>query len=342
MALTELLPKSNRAPALYADFWFNSEPVLVSALQGSVLFLYFWDSSCAQSVRFLPYVKEWDRKYREAGLVTVGVHTPRYPFGKDPELVQNALHRLDVRFPVAMDNEGVIAANYGMRSWPMGVIIDKHGFIRAVVQGDGSFAASERIVQGHVYDVGLIDQMPELMEPLREIDREGSLTYHATPELQTGYLRGSLGNIEGYLPESEVEYADPRIYIDGKFYANGVWQNGRDCLRLAMPNEREGQIILLYQGSDVSGVLGAEKGWSVHVSVRQDDAFLTPATSGEDVRVQEDGTSVLVVGEPRLYRIARNKDFGEHLLRLTAAGGKLSLYSISFGTAIVPDLITTN
>ncbi len=342
MALTELLPRSNRAPALYADYWFNGEPVLLSTLQGSVVFLFFWDSSCAQSLRFLPYVREWDKRYRQSGLVTVGIHTPRFPFAKNPEVVQRALDRLNVTFPVAMDNEGIIAANYGMRVWPMGAVIDKYGFIRAMIHGDSSFSSAERSLQGYLYEVGLIGQMPDYMDPVREIDREGSVCYHATPELQTGYLRGSLGNVEGYLPESMVDYEDPRIYIDGKFYADGTWLNGRECLRLAMPADHEGQIIVSYQGSDVTGVLAAEDGLSVQVSVRQDDESLTSANRGDDITLGEDGSSSILVGEPRLYSIVRNKDFGEHLLRLSASGGKLSVYSISFGTSLVPDMISTN
>lgn len=342
MALTELMPRVNRAPALYADFWLNGEPVIVSALQGSVLFLYFWDYSCPQSLRFLPYVQEWSRKYQDAGLVTVGIHTPRFPFAKDPEKVEKALTRLGVSFPVAMDNEGFIAASYGIRTLPMGIIIDKYGFIRALVHGDGNFAAAERSLQGHVYDIGLIDELPALTEPMREIDREGAVLFHATPELKTGYVYGSLGNVEGYSPESFVEYADPGIYLDGRLYADGVWLNGRDCLRLAMEGTQEGHLIIPYQGTDVSGIFASGQGSEVRVSVRQDQAFLTRETVGNDVVIGVDGSSVLPVSEPRLYSIAKNKEFGEHLLRLSATGGELRVYAISFGSSLIPDLISTN
>lgn len=342
MALTELLPRSNRAPALYADYWLNGEPVIVSALQGSVIFLFFWDYSCAQSLRFLPYVKEWSRKYHPFGLVTVGVHSPRFPFAKDPDGVQKALDRLDVRFPVAMDNEGFIAAGYGVRSLPLGVIIDKYGYVRALIHGDGSFIAAERTLQGYVYDIGMLGELPLLMDPVRDIDREGSIVFHPTPELMAGYRYGSLGNVEGYFPESYVEYADPGIYIEGKLYAEGTWLNGRDRIRLAMPVQKEGQIIVSYQGADVSGVFASEEGTEVRLAVHQDDEPLTLANGGNDIVIGGDGSSVLRVSEPRLYSIARNKEFGEHLLRLSASGGDLAVYAISFGTSLIPDLISTN
>ena len=342
MALTELLPRSNRAPALYADFWLNGEPVLVSSLQGSVVLLFFWDYSDAQSLRFLPYVKEWARKYKPFGLVTVGIHTPRFPFAKDPEGVQKALTRLDVRFPVAMDNEGFIAASYGVRSFPMGIIVDKYGYMRAVIHGDGNFAGAERPLQGYVYDIGMLSELPSLMDPLRDIDREGSIVFHPTPEVKAGYLYGSLGNVEGYFPESYVDYADPGIYVDGKIYADGTWLNGRDCLRLAMPVKKEGQIIVSYQGTDVSGVFASGEGSEVRLAVQQDCAPLTTATGGSDIVIGEDGSSVLRVGEPRLYSIARNREFGEHVLRLSASGEDLAVYAISFGTSLIPDLISTN
>ena len=342
MALTELLPRTSRAPALYADFWFNGEPVIVSALQGSVLFLFFWEYSCPQSLRFLPYVKEWSRKYSDAGLVTVGIHTPRFGFAKDPEGIQKAMTRLGISFPFAMDNEGFIAASYGIRSLPAGVIIDKYGYIRALVSTDGAFMAAERLLQGYVYDIGLIDELPTLMDPIREIDREGAVAYHATPELKAGYLYGSLGNVEGYSPESYVDYVDPGIYLDGRFYAEGTWLNGRDCLQLAAEGTKEGHIIISYQGTDVSGVLGSSRGSEVRMSVRQDREYLTRETGGGDVVIGVDGSSVLPVSEPRLYSIAKNKEFGEHIIRLSASGGDLSVYAISFGSSLIPDLIFTN
>ncbi len=342
MALTELLPRSSKAPALYADFWLNGDPVIVSALQGSVILLFFWDFSDAQSLRFLPYVQEWSRKYQPFGLVTVGVHTPRFPFAKNPDDVEKALARLDVRFPVAMDNEGFIASGYGVRSIPMGIIIDKYGYVRTLIHGDGSFLSAERSLQACVYDIGMLDELPSLTNPIRDIDREGSIVYHPTPELKAGYRYGSLGNVEGYAPESLVDYADPGIYVDGKLYAEGIWMNGRDSLQLAMPVKQEGQIIVSYQGTDVSGVFGSEGGSRVRLSVLQDNEPLTRMNRGSDIRIGKDGSSVLVIEEPRLYNILQNKEFGEHVLRLSASGEDLAVYALSFGTSLIPDLISTN
>ena len=339
MAVNELLPRTNRAHELYGDFWFNGDPVIVSALQGSVILVFFWDYAMAGSLRSLPYVQEWHRKYSSYGFVTAGVHTPRFAFGRKPDEVERALGRLDVRFPVVMDNEGEIAARYAVRVWPTLVLIDRHGFIRVQDPGGGSYQSIERLIQSLLYETGVGEELPLPMDPLREADREGAFCYRVTPEIHAGYLRGTLGNVEGYSPESVVEYKDPGIYFDGRLYANGSWGNNRDSLQFA-PGSDEGQIIIDYQGAGVSGVLSGDP--ECEITVRQDDLYLTAANKGDDVRLGLDGRSFLVVKEPRLYSIVKSLEYGEHLLRLATSSGAFTVYTFSFSTSRIPELVSHN
>ncbi len=341
MSINELLPRTNRASELFGDYWFNGDPIIVSAMQGSVIMLFFWDYAMAGSLRSLPYVQEWTRKYAPYGFVTAGVHTPRFAFARRPEDVEQALERLNVRFPVVMDNDGVIAARYGVRTWPMLVLIDRHGFIRVQTAGEGSYQSVERLLQGLLYETGIEEQLPLLMDPLREIDREGVLCYRATPEIHAGYLRGTLGNVEGYSPESVVAYKDPGLYVDGRFYAGGPWENGRDSLCFE-PGNGQGELIVDFQGVEVSGVFSSARRPGTEITVHQDELYLTAANKGEDVQVGRDGRSYLVVVEPRLYSIVRSQEYGEHLLRLTTGGGPFSVYSFSFTTSRIPELVSHN
>jgi hypothetical protein len=341
MPVNELLPQTNRAHELYGDFWFNGEPVIVSALQGSVILVFFWDYAMAGSLRWLPYIQEWHRKYASYGLVTAGVHTPRFAFGREPGEVEHALERLDVRFPVVMDNEGSISARYGMRSWPTLVLVDRHGFVRVQNSGGGSYQSIERLLQGLLYETGIGEELPLPMEPLRETDREGVFCYRPTPEIHAGYLRGTLGNVEGYSPESVVAYTDPGIYFDGRLYANGLWENNRESLHLA-PGSTGGQIIIDYQGAGVSGVLSGGGKVTCEIAVSQDDLFLTAVNRGDDVRIALDGKSFLEVKEPRLYSIVKNLEYGEHLLRLTTDSGAFTVYTFAFSTSRIPELISHN
>jgi hypothetical protein len=341
MTIQDIMPQTVRARELLGDFWFNSEPVPITALRGQVVLLYFWDFSSAVSLRILPYVAEWDRRYSPFGLVTVGIHTPRFTFGKNPAHVQKALARYDVRFPVVMDNEALIAMQYECRVIPEILLVDKDGFIRYRNPGEGGAAAVEHSLQALLYNAGVGAELPLPMEPLRESDRAGAICYRATPELFAGYLRGTLGNVEGYAPESVLTYADPGMYLDGRLYADGVWRSERECLRLEGESARGAHLMVSYQGLDVGGVLEPEGEKLSEITVRQDNLFLGP-DRGDDVRLDRHGRSYVVVDEPRLYSLVRNRQYGEHVIRLSSAKQRFAVYGLAFGTSVIPELVSNN
>ena len=341
MTIQDIMPQTVRARELLGDFWFNSDPVPVTALRGQVVLLYFWDYSCAGCLRMLPYVAEWERRYSPFGLVTVGIHTPRFSFGKKPEHVQKALARLGIKFPVVMDNEALIAMQYECRVIPEILLVDKDGFIRYRNAGDGGAAAIEHALQALLYSAGVGAELPMIMDPLRETDRSGAVCFRATPELFAGYLRGSIGNVEGYAPESVLSYTDPGIYLDGRLYADGGWRSERECLRFTETSEREGHVIAAYQGLDVQCVLEPEGEKNVEITVRQDNEFLS-ANRGEDIRLDRRGRSYVVVDEPRLYSLVRNREYGEHVIRLSGGRHRFAIYGFAFATAVIPELISNN
>ncbi|HXG01650.1 MAG TPA: redoxin domain-containing protein [Bacteroidota bacterium] len=338
MTVTEIRPQTVRAHELFGDFWFNSEPMVVSALRGRAVIVYFWDFTCVSSLRVMPYVKEWHRKYQEYGLVVIGVHTPKFPFGKDPERVQRAIERHALTFPVVMDNEATIAARYGMRSWPSIFLVDKHGFVRYESAGEGNYTTTERVLQALLYDTLSGEELPLLMEPLREEDRSGAVRYRCTPELFAGYLKGSIGNVEGYSPESTVEYADPRLYLNDRIYAVGVWRNDRTCLVHTDPSPCA--TIVNYHATEVDAVFGTEGCDCVELIVTQDDRYLTEENRGEDVFLDALGRSVVRVNEPRRYQLVRNPRYGEHLLRVESVDRGFVVYSFMFVSGIIPELVS--
>ena len=342
MTSKDIRPQTLRARELYGDFWFNSDPVPISALRGQVILIQFWDYTCDHCQRTLPYIKEWHRKYEKFGLVVVGVHTPKFPFGKNPEQVQKAIRRLGITYPVVTDNEYLIATNYGNRSWPALYLIDRAGFIRYENVNEGNYGQTEHAIQTLLYDAGVGEELPLVMEPLREEDRQGAVCYRETPELFAGYLRGSIGNVEGYSPESVVEYKDPRLYLYGRFYADGNWMNDKNCLRLAESHELPGQIFLHYKALEVNGVFTPAAGSQCDVTVCQDDQYLTRENKGEDVRLSPEGRSYLRVDEPKMYRLVRNKEFNEHTLKLATTSEGFALYSFTFLSCVIPELISNN
>lgn len=339
--MREIQPQTVRARELYGDFWFNSGPVPLMALRGQVILIEFWDYTCGRSLHTLPYMMEWYRKYSPYGLAVVGVHTPKFPFGRDPEQVQRAIARLGITYPVVMDNDALIATQYGNRIWPEMFIVDKNGFVRYEAGGEGGYGSTEHVLQTLLYDAGVGEELPAPMAPVREADKAGAVCYRVSPELFTGYVRGTIGNIEGFSPESIVAYTDPKIYIDGRFYADGRWRNERSGLRLEEDN-RPGHIILDYQAMEVNGVLRSDGGKDVEVTVRQDDLYLAGNAGGDDIRFAHDGRSYLVVGDPRMYSVVKNREFGEHVLKLSTEASGLTVFSFMFVSGVIPELISNN
>lgn len=342
MMLREIQPGTARARELYGDFWFNTEAIPLAALRGGVVVLFFWDFASSGSLRALPYLFGWRERYAEAGCTVIGVHSPRLPFGKDPEEVRVAIERLHIDFPVVMDNESLIASHYECRTLPEIVLIDKGGFIRYQGVGEGNYAPLEQGLQALLYQSGSPGEMPLVMEPVRDSDRAGVVCYRATADIFTGYVRGSLGNIEGYAPESGVRYEDPGLYFDGRFYAEGEWMNGRDAFTLLSEPKNAGHLRIGYQGVEAEGVLGPEGEERVEITVRQDNGFLGADIRGEDIKMDGTGRSFVLLDRPRVYRLVRNREFGEHLLWLSGDTGSFSAYGFSFSTAAVPELVSKN
>jgi thiol-disulfide isomerase/thioredoxin len=342
MTVTDLQRGSIRAGELYGDFWFNGDPVPVSALRGQVILIHFWDYTCIHCHRTLPYIREWRRKYKDYGLVVIGVHTPKFPFGRDPGAVQRALERLKIEHPVVMDNESLIAARYGSRVWPSVYLVDRDGFLRLQSTGEGDYGAVEHAIQSLLYDAGVDTDLPLPMEALRAEDRPGAICYRATPELFTGYIRGSIGNVEGYSPESAVNYHDPGLYIDGRFYADGIWMNERNSVRFEGEPGQTGHLVLSYRGSEVSAVLRPEGPACCEVEVRLDGCPVGVEDCGDDLLAKPDGTKYVILDEARSYHLLRTREFGEHVLRLTTSSRGCSVYSFTCVSCVIPELIATS
>ena len=339
--MSEISSRTVRAPELYGDFWFNSEPLPIGALRGKIILVDFWDYSSINCLRTIPYIKEWNRRYQSLGLVVIGVHSPQYPFGRDPENVHRAIGRIGIDYPVVMDNQQLIWGLYHNRFLPAKYLIDKDGFIRHVFVGEGGYVQLEHSIQTLLIETGCYELLPLPMEPLRDTDKPDALCYRATPELDAGYIHGSLGNLEGYAPESTVRYADPRYYIEGRFYLDGNWRSTRTAVRLESEGGEQGSMIIPYTAAEVHVVVESEKSPST-IGITQDDLPLDESNIGSDVGFDAEHRSMMRIEEPRSYSVVRNRQFGQHRLRLESGSPQLVIHSISFISAVIPELIQNN
>ncbi len=123
--------------------WLNSEPLTMQQLRGKVVLVDFWTYTCINCIRTLPYVKSWHEKYKDQGLVVVGVHTPEYPFERSTDNVMSAIKRFGITYPVAQDNQYATWKAYGNRYWPAVYLTNKKGQIVYKHFGEGSYQETE-------------------------------------------------------------------------------------------------------------------------------------------------------------------------------------------------------
>jgi hypothetical protein len=176
------------APDLPSEIaWIGEKPQSMPALTaaGPVL-VHFLDFSQLNSVRTLPYLVEWDRRYREAGLTTIGVQAPRFPFGSDPGQVSTGLADLGVSFPVAIDAERELWLAYGCEGWPSLFLWTTGGALSWFHFGEGEYLGTEMAIQEELRELDALRSLPEPMDPLRPSDSPGAKVMPPTPELFPG------------------------------------------------------------------------------------------------------------------------------------------------------------
>lgn len=338
----ELQQLNSHAPELYGDHWFNGDPVSFRDLRGQVVLVHFWDFTSLQCIHSLAYLRQWEEKYRDFGLVIVGIHTPQFMFGKKPEVMQRAVELAGIKFPVVLDNEALLWSVFGARGWPTKYLIDKDGYIRFSQQGEGGYQQFERALQQLIIQSGFHGRLPELSEPLHEGDLSGSFLYKATGELYLGYLKSALGNTDGYNPESTIDYVDPELYLPERFYARGKWLSTRECFSFNGLASEAGSIIVQYDATEVNAVMNSGASEVSEIVVKQDGLPLFKENQGEDIVKGNDRSSIALVDSPKLYNLVRNREFGSHKLTITTSSPSLEVYSFSFTTSVISELIRTN
>ena len=331
-----------RAPELFGNHWLNSEPLTMRELRGSVVLVEFWDYANTASARTLPYLCEWYSRYRDFDLRVIGVHTPQFKFGRNPENVEAAIRKAHIDFPVVTDNDGIIWTAYSSRMWPTRFLVDRDGFLRYSHQGEGAYEQFERGIQTLLIEAGYRGVFPDLLPPIREADAAGAICHRATSEIQLGYLRGTLGNTEGHGPESTVLYSDAGFRLPGRLYLDGKWFNEREGVRYDGEPGESGRASVLYEAVEVDSIMSIEGGGPAKVFALQDKQALTKENAGLDILFEEDGRSYVLVDSPRRFNVVVNREFGLHELELSLREPGVEVFAMSFVTGVIPELVSVN
>ncbi len=324
------------APDLVGGYWVNSEPLSIASLQGKAVLIDFWDYTCVNCIRTLPYVIEWHRRYSVHGLVVVGVHAPEFSFAKDLEGVKSAIESFGIEHPVVMDNGYSIWQAYANRYWPAKYLVDKAGYIRFHHYGEGAYSEVEQAIQTLLHEISPELDLPELMPPVRESDRPGAVCYRVTPELYLGYQRSRIGNPTGYLPKETASYTDAGAHAEGFFYLSGEWKTDEEYVMKPWGNDSQSSVSIRYTAKEVNLVTNPLLGRTCRAYLLQDGEPVAKEDAGEDVMFDQNGKAFVDVAGPRMYRLVNNREIGGHELTLATSDAGLALYAYTFVSCVVP------
>ena len=289
--------KYQEAPEIQGiSAWLNSKPLTTHWLRGKVVLVDFWTYSCINCLRTLPYLKSWDERYRADGLVILGVHSPEFAFEHSEGNVRDAVERLGIRYPVALDNDFATWNAFHNQYWPADFLLDRSGRIREYHVGEGGYADTERKIRSLLGAT----LPPALDQP------DDTPTGLRTPETYLGYAR--IGNYVGspVHPDQPAQYRfRPSLPVDTFQYA-GRWNVQSERI-LAGP---AAQLRLHFTARSVHLVL----------------------TGRGDVHVKLNGHALptVHVTADKLYTLVREKRSGDGVLELAFTPG-LSAYAFTFG-----------
>ncbi len=308
-----------------ATAWLNSPPLNREDLRGKVVLVDFWTYSCINCIRTMPYVRAWWERYRDEGLVVIGVHAPEFAFEKDLGNVRKAVRDLGITYPVAVDNDRTIWRAFENRYWPAHYFIDAKGRIRYHHFGEGNYAASERVIQRLLAEAspdrsfdGAVTVAGEGAEAPRG-DRPKS------PETYIGYGRAErVISMPAHVRDRAQSYQAAPAALD-QWGLSGVWAVGRQHATL---QEAGGRILYRFRGRDLHLVLGpGADGKPVRFRVTVDGQ-----APGENHGVDIDAEGNGVVDEQGLYQLVRFKGASEeHDFAIEFLDPGVEAYSFTFG-----------
>jgi thiol-disulfide isomerase/thioredoxin len=297
------LPTEGRFPSLAgATAWLNSPPLDPAGLRGKVVVVEFCTYTCINWLRTLPYVRAWAEKYRDNGVVVIGVHTPEFSFEHELENVRRALEEMNVGYPIAVDSDHAIWEAFANRYWPALYFIDPRGNIRHHRFGEGDYEGSETVIQQLLTEAGVNGIVDDLVavDPFGP-ESEADWDNLHSPETYLGVQRaGSFASPGGMRPSRQHSYIAPARLALNEWALSGDWTAESDKVLL---NGATGRICLRFHARVLHLVMGP-MGGTTSVAFRVTiDGEPPRASSGGDVDVDGGG----LLDEPRMYQLIRRQ-----------------------------------
>jgi thiol-disulfide isomerase/thioredoxin len=322
------LPSEGELPSLSgATAWLNSPPLSAADLRGKVVLIDFWTYTCINWLRTLPYVRAWAEKYKEHGVVVIGVHTPEFSVEHDLENVRRAAKDMRVEYPVAIDNDYAIWDAFDNHYWPALYLVDAQGQIRSHHFGEGAYEQTEMMIQYVLAEAGIGGIDDELVS----VEASGAEVAADWGDLRSAENYVGYERTENFASPGAAVLDEPRVYaVPARLRLNewalsGEWTIGRETTVL---NKANGRIAYRFHARDLNLVMGAAaRGTSVRFRVFIDGQE-PGAAHGGDVDEQGNGT----VSEPRLYQLIRQPGhIADRQFEIEFLDAGVEAFSFTFG-----------
>ena len=320
------LPAEGHLPGFDgATGWLNTTPLTVADLHGKVVLVDFWTYTCINWLRTLGYVRAWHEKYRDQGLVVVGVHTPEFPFERDVDNVRWAAEDMRVEYPIALDSDYGVWRAFDNHYWPAVYIADAEGRIRHHHFGEGGYEECERVIQILLREAGgdgIADDLVSVAEEGFEAQADWSTLQ--SPETYLGYQQAQTFAGEPGHDEARAYVAPDRLQLN-QWALSGDWtiKGGASVL-----NEAGGRIAFRFHARDVNLVMGPRShGAAVPFRVLVDRE---PPGDAHGLDVDEDGRGT--VARQRLYQLIREpRSITDRTFEITFLESGAEAYVFTFG-----------
>jgi thiol-disulfide isomerase/thioredoxin len=309
-----------------ATDWLNSPALTPEGLKGKVVLVDFWTYSCINCLRAIPYVRAWAEKYKDHGLVVIGVHTPEFAFERNVNNVRAAVSDLHIGYPVAIDNDYKIWRAFGNEYWPAHYFIDAQGRIRYHHFGEEEYDQSERVIQqllAEAGDGGFSSDIVAVTATGAEAASDGGDV--KSPETYIGYNRADNFASPGGIAEDESHGYAPAPLTLNHWNLTGNWTVSAEHAALDKP---DGGIVYRFHARDLHLVLGPPAdGKPVRFRVKIDGA--APGDShGTDVDAEGRGT----VTSQRLYQLIRQRGpIADRTFEIEFLDPGLQAFAFTFG-----------
>jgi cytochrome c biogenesis protein CcdA/thiol-disulfide isomerase/thioredoxin len=311
-----------------ASSWLNSAPLTPEALRGRVVVIDFWTYSCINCLRSLPYVEAWYSRYKDHGLVVIGVHTPEFAFERNEDNVRRAVSDLGISYPVALDNDYAIWRAFNNQYWPAHYFVDSTGRIRGHHYGEGDYDQSEQIIRQ------LLSEAGDTSLPLpgtgiagaNGVQAAADMTHVQSPETYVGYQRAqSFASPGGLVHDAPHSYQLPASLALNHWALAGSWAVDPEK---AVLNAAPGKIEFRFFARDLHLVLGpGADGKPVRFRVQLDGA-----APGADHGTDTDADGSGIIREQRLYQLIRQSgEVGQHAFSIEFEDGNVQAYAFTFG-----------